>query len=344
MGEGETMRAYCSLFVDAGYLMAAASTRVSGTSLRSATDMDVSGLLDDVADFVQADSGLPLLRIHWYDAGTKAGTPDQRQREIAELPRVKVRLGRLGHNGEQKGVDLKLALDLIAQSRNRVAEVIYLISGDDDLSEAVEAAQELGVQVVGLVVPDESGEAIAVSRHLRQTVDRVMLIDGGVIDERVKRPLLSADGNPPPANPSLASVPPVPAPIPSQPLSSSRPTPLMMVPMRPIGASVLRLPVPPRSVPAYATSTGSGGSWLTPVDEGEMEDTIRFVVEKVVQNLWRTAGPGLREELDRGRPNIPAEIDRTLLNDLSNKLGIYDLPQPARFALRDAFWDAVERQ
>jgi len=332
------VRAYCSLFVDAGYLMAAASTRVSGTSLRSATDMDVPALLDDLQEFVEADSGLPLLRIHWYDAGTKAGTPDQRQREIAELPRVKVRLGRLGHNGEQKGVDLKLALDLIAQSRNRVAEVIYLISGDDDLSEAVEAAQELGVQVVGLVVPDEAGEPIAVSRHLRQTLDRLVHIDGAVIDDRVKRPLVAADGSTP-----LSAVP-TPATIPSQ-QSLPRPTPLMMVPMRPAGAAVLRLPVPPRSVPTYATSTGSGGSWAgAPVDEGEMDDAIRFVVDQVLQNLWRTAGPGLREELDRGRPNIPAEIDRTLLNDLSNKLGIYDLPQPARFALRDAFWDAVERQ
>lgn len=322
------MRAYCSLFIDAGYLMAAVSTRVTGTSLRSATDMDVPGLLEDVAAQVQADCGLPLLRIHWYDAGTKAGTPDLRQREIAELPRVKVRLGRLGHNGEQKGVDLKLALDLIAQSRNRVAEVIYLISGDDDLSEAVEAAQELGVQVIGLVVPDEAGEAIAVSRHLRQTLDRTVHIDGATIDERVKRAMVLLTALPTPT-----------AAIPSQP--ASRPTPLLVTPTRPAGAAVLRLPVPPRSVPAYVTSTGSGGSWP---DEGPLEDAVRFVVDKVVQNLWRTAGPGLREELGRGRPNVPADIDRTLLNDLSNKLGNYDLSQPARFALRDAFWDSVDRQ
>jgi NYN domain len=334
------MRAYCSLFIDAGYLMAAASTRIAGTSLRSATDMDVPGLLDDVAAQVQADCGLPLLRIHWYDAGTKAGTPDQRQREIAELPRVKVRLGRLGHNGEQKGVDLKLALDLIAQSRNRVAEVIYLISGDDDLSEAVEAAQELGVQVIAVVVPDEAGEPIAVSRHLRQTVDRMVHIGGAVIDKRVKRPAVSAAGMTP-----LTALPRPPAANPNQPVPGPRPTPLMVSPVRPMGASVLRLPVPPRSVPAYATSTGGGGHWPgAVVDEGVMDDAIRFVVDNLAQSLWRTAGPGLREELERGRPNIPAEIDRTLLNDLSNKLGIYDLPQPARFALRDAFWECVDRQ
>ena len=208
------MRAYCSLFVDAGYLMAAASTRLTGTSLRSATDVDVPGLLEDLSAQVEADCGLPLLRIHWYDAGTRAGTPDQRQREIAELPGVKLRLGRLGHHGEQKGVDLKLALDLIAQSRNGVAEVIYLICGDADLSEAVEAAQELGVRVVGIVVPDGAGEAIAVSRALRRTLDRVVHIDGARLDARVKRA-----------------------------------TVLTVVPNQ-TGAAVLRLPVPPRLVPA----------------------------------------------------------------------------------------------
>jgi hypothetical protein len=94
------MRAYCSLFVDAGYLMAAASTRLTGTPLRSAVEVDVPGLLEDVSARVQADCGLPLLRVSWYDAGGRAGTPDQRQREIAELPGVKVRLGRLGANAE----------------------------------------------------------------------------------------------------------------------------------------------------------------------------------------------------------------------------------------------------
>jgi hypothetical protein len=207
------MRAYCSLFVDAGYLMAAASTRLTGTPLRSAVEVDVPGLLEDVSARVQADCGLPLLRVSWYDAGGRTGTPDQRQREIAELPGVKVRLGRLGPNGEPKGVDLKLALDLLAQSRNRAADVVYLISGDDDLSEAVQAAQELGVQVVGLVVPDEAGQAIAVSRHLRRTFDRVVHIDDATIDHRVRRATV------------LTAVP------------------------APADAAVLRLPVPPRLVP-----------------------------------------------------------------------------------------------
>jgi hypothetical protein len=45
----------------------------------------------------------------------------------------------------------------------------------------------------------------------------------------------------------------------------------------------------------------------------------------------------------RGKPIIPAELDRALLNDLSNKLAVYDIPQEWRYALRDAFWGKVGR-
>lgn len=181
------MRSYCSLYVDAGYLIAAASTRVTGTSLRSATEVDVPGLLAELTNQVEADCGLPLLRIHWYDSGTRQGASSGSQRDIATLPKVKLRLGRVGFNGEQKGVDLKLALDLITQSRNKAAEVVYLVSGDDDLSEAVEEAQHHGVQVISLVVPDEQGQAVSVSQNLQMTVDQLQLIRTQVIDDHVKK-------------------------------------------------------------------------------------------------------------------------------------------------------------
>jgi hypothetical protein len=336
--------AYCSLFVDAGYLMAAASTRVTGTSLRGATDMDVAGLLADVAEQVQADCNLPLLRIHWYDAGTRQGAALPGQREIGMLPRVKLRLGRSGFNGEQKGVDLKLALDLIAHSRNRVSEVAYLISGDDDLSEAVEAAQQLGVQVVALVVPDEAGAAIAVSTNLQLTVDRMVRIDGGSIDARVKR---SAVAPALPFGPALAVVP-QPSGTPVVPVQRTdseaapaplRPTPLFVPARQPVEVRPVE-----RSTPAYVTSTGGNGYGPGgPEVDAKIEESIAFVVDSVVLNWWRSVTPGLRDELLASRPSIPAEVDRALLTDLSNKLGVYDLPQHTRYALRDAFWETVER-
>jgi uncharacterized LabA/DUF88 family protein len=327
------MRSYCSLYVDAGYLMAAASTRVTGTSLRSATEMDVPGLLAALTDQVERDSGLPLLRIHWYDAGTRTGGPGGNQRDIATIAKVKIRLGRVGFNGEQKGVDLKLALDLITQSRNRAAEIVYLVSGDDDLSEAVEEAQHLGVQVISLVVPDSEGGAIAVSQHLQMTVDRLQVIDPSIIDMHVKRSASAAMKEVAAAAASDAAS--TTEPIGAA-LVAPAPSPLTVArsrqPARPVAA--------PAATPVYSTSSGVANGVLThqtPTEE------IGDVVDKVVINWWRGASQASRDELMRSKPIIPAELDRTLLNDLSNRLGVYDIPQEWRFALRDAFWVKIER-
>lgn len=340
------MRSYCSLYIDAGYLMSACSTRRTGTSLRSATAMDVPALLADLTAQVEAESGLPLLRIHWYDSGTRGGGPDPAQKQIAMLPRVKLRLGRVGYNGEQKGVDVRLALDLIAQSRNRVAEVAYLVSGDDDLSEAVEEAQALGVQVVGLAVPDEAGAAIAVAVNLQMTVDRTQLIGADLIDRHVKQ---SAGA----AMTVVASAPVVVEPVlpkPAEP-ADGRPTPLAMPGIRPAPPpppAPVSLPREPRAVPTYVTSTGSGGYFTgtangATIDAAEAQGAIDAVVDNVVMAWWRSATPDSRSLLMRSRPSIPAEIDRTLLKDLSDKLDVYDIPIEWRFALREAFWVKVDR-
>lgn len=63
---------------------------------------DLRRYLKDLSSQVEADSGLPLLRINWYDAGTRGGTVDYAQRAIGALPKVKLRLGRPGINGGRK--------------------------------------------------------------------------------------------------------------------------------------------------------------------------------------------------------------------------------------------------
>ena len=319
------MRSYCSLYVDAGYLTAAASTRVTGTSLRSATEMDVPGLLAALVKQVEDDCGLPLLLIHWYDFGTGEGAPSGNQREIATLRKVKLRLGRVGFNGEQKGVDLKLALDLITQSRNKAAEVVYLLSGDDDLSEAVEEAQHQGVQVISLVVPDTDGHPISVSQNLQMTVDQMQLIAGPVIDEHVRKS----------ASAAMKQVAEAPA--------APEPPPVPVVPARPVPRPPLRPPTV-RPVPTYSTSTGAAGQFAAhPPLDGHATEAITDVGDKVVVNWWRGATETNRRELMKGKPLIPADMDRALLNDLSNRLSTYDIPQEWRFALRDAFWEKVSR-
>ncbi len=181
------MRSYCAIYVDAGYLYASAATRVIGTSLRSGVKVDNHALVNGLIAQAEADSGLPLLRVNWYDSGARpGGMPDIHQDEIGMMPRVKLRLGRLSRAGEQKGVDLRIGLDLVTHGRNRIVDVIYLVSGDDDLTEAVEEAQGHGVQIIVMAVPAQSGKPHAVARHLRREADGVMLIDPDTIDSTVK--------------------------------------------------------------------------------------------------------------------------------------------------------------
>lgn len=181
------MRSCCAVYVDVGYLLAAAATRVTGSSLRRGIQADYESLIAWLVEHAETDSGLPLLRVNWYDAGGRpGGMPDASQDEIGQLARVKLRLGRLSYSGEQKGVDVRIGLDLAIQARQRVADVVYLVSGDDDLTEAVEDAQSHGVQVVLLAVPRHDEKPLAVSKHLLREVDRTQVISQEAIDHAFK--------------------------------------------------------------------------------------------------------------------------------------------------------------
>ena len=180
------MRSHCAVYVDVGYLLASAATRVTGTSLRSGVEVAHAELVEAIMAQAAESSGLPVLRANWYDSGGgRGGTPDREQEQIGLLPRVKLRLGRLSHAGEQKGVDLKIGLDLVTHARNNAVDVMFLVSGDDDLTEAVEEAQSHGIEVVLLAVPVISGKPHAVSQHLLRAADRLELIDERVIDSAV---------------------------------------------------------------------------------------------------------------------------------------------------------------
>lgn len=136
-----------AIFVDAGYVHAAAGLLVAGTEDRRSFDLDAEGLIDafiDTARTIFADSR--LLRVYWYDgARRRIHTPEQQA--IAELPDVKVRLGNLNANNQQKGVDSLIRSDLESLARHRAISDAALVGGDEDLVSAVEAAQGYGARV-----------------------------------------------------------------------------------------------------------------------------------------------------------------------------------------------------
>lgn len=136
-----------AVFVDAGYVYAAAGRLVVGTEDRKAFDLDAEHLIEAFID--KARSIFPdsrLLRVYWYD-GARQRVPTVEQRQIAELPDVKVRLGNLNAHNQQKGVDSLIRGDLESLARHRAISDAVLISGDEDLVSVVEAAQGYGARV-----------------------------------------------------------------------------------------------------------------------------------------------------------------------------------------------------
>ncbi|MFI9205180.1 NYN domain-containing protein [Streptomyces sp. NPDC053048] len=147
LAEVATTPATHAVFVDAGYVYAAAGRLVTGTEDRRTFELDAEGLIEAFID--KARSIFPdsrLLRVYWYD-GARRRIHTTEQQGIAELPDVKVRLGNLNANNQQKGVDSLIRTDLESLARHRAISDAVLIGGDEDLVSAVEAAQGYGARV-----------------------------------------------------------------------------------------------------------------------------------------------------------------------------------------------------
>ncbi len=135
-----------AVFVDAGYLFAAGSQLIAGSLLRRGEmQLDVDATLALLAREAERVASLPLLRIYWYD-GTSTG-PTPQQLALGYKPNVKLRLGFVNQQGEQKGVDSLIVSDLINLARNRSMADALVLSGDEDIRVGVMQAQEFGVRV-----------------------------------------------------------------------------------------------------------------------------------------------------------------------------------------------------
>lgn len=147
------------IFIDAGYLFSAGSDLLVGrvAARKNIRLVEPEGFL---ANLMTATTGLwdgeplRLLRTYWYD-GAVDGIPSPSQIAVGDLPRVKLRLGRMSAGG-QKGVDGLIILDLITIARNRAADVAIILSGDEDLRETALHAQSFGVTVVVAGFPSTS--------------------------------------------------------------------------------------------------------------------------------------------------------------------------------------------
>src|SRR5262249_4402023 len=139
----------CAILVDAGYLLGATGTLLTGDADRSRLQVDYLGLVQALIAKAQNQTGLPMLRLLWYD-GAPDSRPTAEHRALRVLPDVKVRLGELvtrGGKTMQKGVDSYLQRDLTTMARHHAVADVVVIGGDEDLRRALEEAQDYGMRV-----------------------------------------------------------------------------------------------------------------------------------------------------------------------------------------------------
>lgn len=159
-----------AVLVDYGFLVAAAAEALTteGPVDRRRVCVNADKLVDGLAEIGRNHAGGALLRTYIYDAAPHAGRLTAEHHMLSSTPRVTLRLGRLTGEGRQKGVDTRLVLDSYKLALTSRLDRLYLLTGDDDITEVVAEVQDLGVSVLLLTV---AGARAATSANLLRAVD-----------------------------------------------------------------------------------------------------------------------------------------------------------------------------
>jgi uncharacterized LabA/DUF88 family protein len=135
------------IFVDAGYFFKrCALVALDQIVHRDDIELDISALVAELNGLRMSQSISQLLRIYWYDAA-KHGQMTHSQLQLAWHDNIKVRLGSLSVDNQQKGVDSLIVTDLAELARNGAIVDAIVLSGDEDVRVGVQIAQTYGVRV-----------------------------------------------------------------------------------------------------------------------------------------------------------------------------------------------------
>ncbi|MCM1948771.1 NYN domain-containing protein [Streptomyces sp. G2] len=211
----------CVVLVDAGYLLGAAASLLAGEPARSRISVDHAGLIQQLRERAEIETGLPLLRIYWFD-GAPDRVPQPEHRRLRVMPRVTVRLGALTRSDgrwAQKGVDAAMHTELTELARNRACTDIVLVTGDGDLLPGLMSAKEHGVAVHLWAVQAADGDYNQ-SEDLVAEADERRVLDRIWITRAVRAKDLTGVCAPPPVpRPEIAAI--LSAPLPEAALASA---------------------------------------------------------------------------------------------------------------------------
>jgi uncharacterized LabA/DUF88 family protein len=227
--------------------------------------VDHTALIASLRERAEEETGLPLLRIYWFDAAPER-RPLPEHRRLRVLPRVTVRLGALTRaegRWVQKGVDAAMHAELSELARNRACADVVLVTGDGDLLPGMMSAKEHGVAVHLWALQAADGdfnqsEDLVGEADERRVLDRDWITRSVSLREPVQ-PFPAAGPPPeiakilaaPPAapRPAAAEAPAPPAePEPSAPLKATVPTP------KDLAGRAQTHPAPPVPQPAAANA------------------------------------------------------------------------------------------
>jgi uncharacterized LabA/DUF88 family protein len=335
-----------AIMIDVGYIYAAAGELLFSVGSRREYRVDTDKLIQALTRHADGLVRGELLRVYWYDAA-RDRVPTIDQRVIAQMARVKLRLGNLNARGQQKGVDAQIRADMEALARHRAITDAVLVAGDEDMVPAVEAAQAYGVRVHlwGVEPPFGTNQA----ERLVWESDTVEILDRAFLEPYFSRI--------PPPEPVLS----VPLAQPAQPVGVPSPAQLFerrhgtRPPHRPASHPALSHPSPGQpavSQPSLSqpglSQPGLGQAGLgqpgLPSRLGPDRQRVEEAGEHVAQKWILTRGEDNIRDLLPG-PILPPVIDKELLVEAEKELGASLRPyQEAREWLRDAFWERVRRQ
>ena len=123
-----------------------------------------------------------LIRIFYYTAplnqidNPKAYSEQQKfLSKLSQIKRITIFLGRLEKRPDnhkvEKGVDVKLAVDLLINSFENKFDVAYIVSNDSDFVSAITEVQNMGKKVFNVTFPNTK------SFHLNNVCDRTIQIN-----------------------------------------------------------------------------------------------------------------------------------------------------------------------
>ena len=127
------------------------------------------------------------VRTYWYGAiPEKSDLVTDEERElyhkmetfraaIDNLPKFEIKLGKLqkiGGTWKQKGVDMRLGVDMVQMSANKQIDKAILIAADGDFVYAVNKAKDAGVVISLVSFPNDM-----INRDLLRAVDEVIKLD-----------------------------------------------------------------------------------------------------------------------------------------------------------------------